>query len=98
MDLNEELLTMYAACKDGAEVIAVQNAVLQQWEAERAERGSVELDLPVAGGEDDVDEGDMPVAGYESEEAESDEDADEGDPSGGGAAAASVGLTVGLTE
>jgi pre-rRNA-processing protein TSR3 len=53
LDLNEELLGMYAACKDGAEVIAVQNAVLQQWEQERADKGSAELDLPVAGGEDD---------------------------------------------
>jgi pre-rRNA-processing protein TSR3 len=55
LDLNEELLTMYAACKDGAEVIEVQNAVLQQWEAERADKGSFQLDLPVAGEEEEFD-------------------------------------------
>ena len=72
LDLNEELLTMcmppslalcfcnnlnmYAACKDGAEVIEVQNAVLKQWEAERADKGSFKLDLPVAGGDSEEDE------------------------------------------
>jgi pre-rRNA-processing protein TSR3 len=72
LDLNEELLNMYAACRDGAEVIEVQNAVLQQWEAERADKGSAELDLPVAGGEEDG--GDAESAGARCSSDEDDRD------------------------
>jgi pre-rRNA-processing protein TSR3 len=79
LDLNEELLAMYAACKDGAEVIEVQNAVLQQWEAERAEKGSLELDLPNAEGEEDQEE--------EMQEEDEEVDVEDGGAGAGGKAA-----------
>jgi pre-rRNA-processing protein TSR3 len=71
LDLNEELLTMYAACKDGAEVVEVQNAVLKRWEAERAEKGCAELDLPVAGVEEDEYEGEPGCSSDDDEQLNS---------------------------
>ncbi len=76
---------MYAACENGAQVIEVQNAVLQQWEAERADRGAAELDLPVAAGEaEDEDEGgeDEPHAAEKAAEFSSDDDEQGGSAAG----------------
>jgi hypothetical protein len=79
---------MYAACKDGAEVIEVQNAVLKQWEAERADKGSFKLDLPVAGGEED-EEGEEGEGG-DCAEREIEGCSSDDDVQGGAAAAGSA--------
>ena len=44
--MNDELLELYAKCKDGDEVIKVQDEFLQAEAKEEANRKNADMDLP----------------------------------------------------
>ena len=46
LSLNDELLDLYAKCKDGDEVIKVQDEFLQAEAKEEANRKNADMDLP----------------------------------------------------
>ena len=56
ISLNEDLLDQYAKCKDGEEVIKVQDAFLEAEAAEEAKRKNCDIDLPPSESETSSDE------------------------------------------
>ena len=62
LELNDELLNAYAACSDGAEVVATQHRILSRWQEEEAQG---------------IGRREMPPSDESSESGSSDEEPDE---------------------
>lgn len=57
VELNQELLDAYAACKNSAEILEAQNKYLEKAEAEHSNRNR-EIDLPPSESEEEEEEDD----------------------------------------
>ena len=57
IDINRDLLDQYSACKDGEEVLAVQNKYLEKADKEKEEKEKSQLEKKRLGGgyNDDMD-------------------------------------------